>query len=191
MLQSKEIKGKRASVAHAPKKRPTKALEAIAYHEAGHALAAYEERIRIKRVTIKPEETYSGCVFFTKPCVDSSLEHDHSRKQTLRVERRVRVLLAGVAAQRRFSPHSIRHYHAKSDLKDAFSLVGYIAGPPEEISAYINLLNIQTKNMINLPLNWSAIQALAEALLSHETISGKRARAIIEKVLSKTPNQLG
>ncbi|MCH8040746.1 MAG: hypothetical protein IH977_10440 [Nitrospinae bacterium] len=96
-----------------------------------------------------------------------------------------------LSPQRRFSSHSYRHYHGESDLNGAISLVGYIAGSPEEINAYIHLLNIQTKNMINLPWNWSAIQALAEALLSHETISGKRARAIIEEVLSRPQEHLG
>ena len=190
MLQGKEIQRKHASVGPPPKKRPSKALVATAYHEAGHALAAFVQRIRIKRVTIKPGETYSGCMF-AKPCVTSSVEYDNSHKQTVRVEREVRVLLAGAAAQRRFSPHGYRHYHGESDRRGAIDLIDYITGSPEETEAYFKLLNIQAKNKINLPWAWAAIQALAEALLSHETISGKRARAIIEEVLSRPQEHLG
>ncbi len=180
MLQGKEIKRKHASVGPPPKKRPSKALVATAYHEAGHALVAYMERIRIKRVTIKPGETYSGGIV-TKPCVDSSVEYDNSRKQTVRVERAVRVLLAGAAAQRRFSPHGYRHFHGESDRHGAINLISYLTRTSEETAAYFKLLNIQAKNKIKVPWVWAAIQALAEALLSHETISGKRARAIIRR----------
>ena len=42
------------------RKRSKKQLEATAYHEAGHAVRAYRYDIKIKSVTIKPDEDSLG-----------------------------------------------------------------------------------------------------------------------------------
>ena len=45
------------------KKKLKQNEEALAYHEAGHAVAYFELGRRIRKVTIVPPKNYSGCCF--------------------------------------------------------------------------------------------------------------------------------
>jgi ATP-dependent Zn protease len=46
-----------------PKKSPKQGKEALAYHEAGHAVAYFELGAKIRKVTIRPTKDYAGCCF--------------------------------------------------------------------------------------------------------------------------------
>ena len=57
----------------------------------------------------------------------------------------------------------------------------------EKCSAWINLLFIQTRNRLDLPAIWRAVEALADELMKSETISGAAARKIIRKAIAQGP----
>lgn len=77
-------------------------------------------------------------------------------------------------AQKAFSwDQTVRDYEAVADLLDRFT------GSKEETDAYITLLTVQTKQRVE---RWEAeIEAVAEALLESETLSGKQAKEIIAR----------
>ena len=73
-------------------------IEAVAYHEAGHAVAAYALCVAFRRVTIIQDEEAQGHVFFgswlTQRDVDVSLDRWKERQ----IEKHSLVSLAGQAA---------------------------------------------------------------------------------------------
>lgn len=57
-------------------------LEAIAYHEAGHAVANYIFEIPIECASILPEDHYSGCVEISKKWIEKKFGEDCEVKDT-------------------------------------------------------------------------------------------------------------
>lgn len=75
-----------------------KKIEAAAYHEAGHAVAAWAERVRVTSVTVNDDG--SGVVWHANPIHRIRLEVDGSTRARLRAEAAARIALAGYTAQR-------------------------------------------------------------------------------------------
>ncbi len=84
--------------------RRTKALEATAYHEAGHAVAAYKVGMKVKRLTIVPSGDALGSHQHHAYFPGVNLEYDSSPRAQRRAENFALVCFAGPAAQRRFNP---------------------------------------------------------------------------------------
>lgn len=93
---------------------------------------------------------------------------------------RVVVLLAGMVAQRRHRPSSVRSWHGSSDFHSAVNLVGYFAGNDGEIEAYLKLLRIRAELTLERPGSWECVGALAAALLDRKTLSSAAAVEIIQ-----------
>jgi hypothetical protein len=158
----------------------TKTKEAtVAYHEAGHAVAAWRLRIPLHRtgVTIVPDGEAAGTTSHHK-VVGREIEWDVSDRTVLKAERFAQVCLAGGIAQRHYCPQSVRRYHTDSDHHNAIGvLINLAAG--RELEAWLKLLYIRTENMLANQDVWRAVQRLAEALVQRKTIRGKEATEII------------
>jgi hypothetical protein len=156
---------------------------ATAYHEAGHAVAAWRLGIALRRngVTIVPdkERESSGSTSLVQTVRRADI--DSSGRNSIRAERAVQVMLAGQIAQRRYNPRSIRHYHAESDRKSAIDLLFYFTADTKELEAWLKLLHIRTENMLSNPDVWNAVKRLAAALVQMRTIRRKEAIEIIRE----------
>ena len=161
-------------------KKFTKALQATAYHEAGHAVAAVYYRTRLKRATIIPEgDTTGHCLQLPPSLRGIDIE------PTLRLEGlardRVMVSLAGRAAQLKFWSRGTRFYHARSDYERAVDLLGRFTRTTEELEAYMKLMVIRARYFIETW--WPQISAVAEALLREKTLTGAQVKAITARTL--------
>src|SRR3990170_4851648 len=87
------------------KRRKPSRLERTAYHEAGHAVAAYKLRRRISRVSIvpDPEDGTLGHCSYSQLWNDFNPEIYDDSKTTQRLETLILTALAGVAAEPRLS----------------------------------------------------------------------------------------
>lgn len=156
-----------------------KKLDSIAYHEAGHAVAARRVGCRIKKVSIVPDEDSDGRMTHGPYFKGFHPDWDNSSRVQRRLENMAFVCLAGPAAQRRFNPHGYRHQHAGQDHHDAMNLLGYMVGSDEELEAYLRLTEVRVTNFVRNPHTWMAIEAVAAALLEREVLTGKATREVI------------
>ncbi len=163
----------------------TKAIEALAYHEAGHAVLCWEERVRLKGASIVPDRTSAGRITHSHPLKGINPELDSSTHSRVRMEKMVRILLAGTIAQRKFNAKGYRHYHGRQDHERATDLLMHYTGSTEEVEAYINLLYVQTRLALDLPWLWMAVIAVAKALLDKGELTGRETRAIIEQAVKQ------
>jgi len=151
---------------------------AVAHHEAGHAVACFYQRIRIRKVSIEPEDSAAGSIRFRNPLEGVNLELTSSDGDRLKMERLATVCFAGGLAQRHFSKHSYRTWHDEDDRMAASNLIRRFVGSHEQLDAYYTLLRLQTEDLVEGSW-WADIQKLATALVQNRVLSTKRVRAII------------
>lgn len=158
---------------------------ATAYHEAGHAVVAFYLCIAFKYVTIIPGK---GCFGHLKPKplfrssenpgVICRLFHDNKYDRVRRkAEKNATVLMAGMEAQRRFRPSSVRSYHGTKDDTDVLDYLEYFAAD-KELWFWQKQLRAQAKNLI--ASHWPAVEAVAAALLERKRLTGDEVRAVID-----------
>ena len=82
----------------------TPTVIALAYHEAGHAVMAFLDRIALKGATIIPNDLYKGCVEHANLLHGEDIAIETPTRSRWRMERLVRVFLAGPVAQQRIMP---------------------------------------------------------------------------------------
>jgi hypothetical protein len=154
--------------------------EAIAYHEAGHAVAAWRQRVKIKSATIIPASDYLGQIKHVSPLNGVSLEYDGSDRARIRAESAIILCLAGPSAQRRFNPRSVRSYHATSDHEIAADLVNRLDGNERSANAHLKWLSLVTDDLI--ALNWREVEGIALALLERGELSGNAIARLLAPV---------
>jgi hypothetical protein len=114
----------KASTGGRTRKKIARALRTLAYHEAGHAVVAWVCGVRVKKVTIVPDERSLGhvvhqgfAVCLETDCWDwedweALMYCDREPKGTPSVkeikrnrEKEIMILMAGGIAARRYDPH--------------------------------------------------------------------------------------
>lgn len=139
--------------------------EAIAYHEAGHAVVAWRKRIAIRSVSIAREVESHGRVTFAK------LGRVRPEAFDRWAERHIATALAGPLAQRRRMPASVRGWHGQGDFRFCTEMALRMQGSGELATAYLRWMEISTSALVDA--NWQHIERLAAALLDGQTIEGK------------------
>lgn len=161
-------------------------LLSTAYHEAGHAVAAFLQDIRFEKgtITIVPADGASG--YFTHEKVMKRLrpDLDCSDRVRIRAEKLIVLCLAGPEAQRRHRASSVRSYHASSDYNVAVDCSGYFVGNSEVHTAYMKYLLARTKALFYRPRAWEAVEALAGELVSKRTLRGDEALKVIRSAFA-------
>lgn len=159
-----------------------------AYHEAGHAVAAYVQRRRFKSISIvENEESYGRVEDHAWPETfrpDIEL-NGHGRN---RLEAAIIGLLAGHAAEVKYlggEPDARADSLAEHDLRGAIMLGSYMCGSTDETGAYVSWLQHRATGLISNPVYWSATEYLAEALLTEPHMSYRRAREVIKAGIQK------
>lgn len=167
--------------------RELKDLERLAYHEAGHAVAAYLMNLRFKTVSIISKETGFERCHFTKWPKNYYQERNRSPKSRNLIEKEVTTVVAGHLSERMLAGETepIGEHH---DVTMAQKLLDSLCGSTEETDAYLRWQWVRTKNMLRLPLNWMMVEALATALIERRELSEESARSIFQETQGKWMN---
>lgn len=148
-----------------------------AYYEAGHAVMSYVLRRRFTSVSIVPGDDYFGKM----DTPDSNLfdiPYEIPARIRKRIEADIMIQFAGAAAEEIYSG---RH-SGKGASGDNFGAVHYaefLVSSDDELEPYIGWLWIRARNILQLPVNWAVVEALANELIRDKTIGYRRARRII------------
>jgi hypothetical protein len=152
--------------------------EVVAYYESGHVIIVNCEDIPIHRVTLEPGENHDGLTKMGRFLIANADCDDITPRRRDRLERFVRVMLAGNIAQHRFKPRSgYREFNLHADRHKAVELLSHFTRSNEELGAYLRLLQIQTKQKIEG--RWPLVEAVANALLDRRTLSRDEVRTIV------------
>lgn len=158
-----------------------KPFTATAYHEAGHAFAAWHFRFKVKKASIVPnaKDGSAGHVLTKTGLHHRSLEYNNpSGARIGRLHERIVSLMAGHVAQRRYRASSVRPYHAQSD-RNAVADVLLSIHAKNELSHVIRYLETRTRNLITKPMHWFVISHLAGELLKRQTMTGEEVESAI------------
>ena len=166
--------------------RPSQ-LRATAFHEAGHAVAAYAENLRIRKATIIAERNTLGYVLNDSPSGGVQLDCDRADRARLRAERAIIICLAGPVAQKRYSPRSWRNVDGSEDYEQAKNLAIKINGSTDAANAHLKWLEIQTRDLVEL--RWREVEIIAEALLREQTLDQTRIQEILGPLRRSLPEK--
>jgi Peptidase family M41 len=154
-------------------------LEQTAYHEAGHAVAAFFHDVPIRHVTIVPGSDYLGRTTYM-PRVVSALRRVLDDRGSLRdrelVEHKLLSSACGRAAARRLTGRT-SYTGAAGDFENEDEIMfglGYEGG---EIGLYGRLLDSQARRFVDL--RWRQVVAVAEALLERQRLDDDELAQII------------
>ena len=159
-------------------------LKDIAYHEAGHAVAAFALNRRVRSVTVAPQGNILGQNVYGKGLtIQPDVGVDGRTRNE--IERRVICAMAGWAVEKKLHPKRKGIATESNDLQHAADLASYVVGSTEELEAYLDWLWIRAKQLIALPHYWAAIEALAAELVTHKRLGEKRVREVINAALRR------
>jgi hypothetical protein len=157
-------------------------LTAAAFHEAGHAVAAYHLHVRLRRLSIGPDEREAlGWLDVWLPHVTSGETENVRLAQA--VERNIIVLLAGAQAER----IGVRRSSCPSgglDFYEAVRRAGSICRTSKEVSAYLRWLQLRTRALVESPSWRQPIEVLATRLLERRQLGARETRAIIRGAIA-------
>ena len=162
---------------------PSKKLKATAYHEAGHAVAAYNCRIAFTEVSIIPNDDTNGRITFRKSPKSFQPDLCMNTRTRLRIENNAIVDFAGGKAEHKFRHSRFPTRGASADFDNTVQLILYYCGSEREADAYIKWLSVRAEYLVGVRENWAAIEALASELLIHQKIGSRRARQIIRQTM--------
>ncbi|OYW18680.1 MAG: hypothetical protein B7Z55_10185 [Planctomycetales bacterium 12-60-4] len=154
-------------------------MELDAYHEAGHAYIATRLGGRVVSVSIEPDADEG-------PRRSGETLVRWSRKLSDRevCERAVQVALAGPAAEMLYSgdpyhPGLIAEWAQdwQTALQQSVQL-----WPQERVQiAHLERISLELYRLLDAEPHWSAVAALADHLLAHETLEGSEVRDIVRE----------
>jgi hypothetical protein len=150
----------------------------VAYHEAGHAVVARNFGLAVTQVSISPA---CGELFDGQPREGyMRLGRDAERHTSL--QRRLWIALAGPAAQERYGPDGYRVdglVCARADYECARKLYAELRGKPDCKAE--DLMGNERRAAELVARHWSAIEAVALALLEHprHSLDGKELDAVL------------
>lgn len=165
-------------------------LEKIAYHEAGHAVAAYYLKRRFKSVTIIPSEGYLGLLESHKSQFKNfDPECDNSHRTVNRIGTEIMIDFAGGIAEK-MAATRYNWRGSSQDWNSAQKLACYNVDSGEQLNAYVNWLWTKSKGMMRHEWVWHAVKMLAKELITHKAISYPKARKIIEQAEDEYYNMM-
>jgi hypothetical protein len=167
--------------------RRERQLRAAAFHEAGHAVAAYHSHVRLRRISIGADEGDAlGWLDLWLPHVTPDDADNVRRAQA--VERDIIVLLAGAQAERVGLGRSSCPAGGV-DFYEAMRRAGAICRTSEEISACLRWLQLRTYALVRSPTWRQQIDALAARLLECRQLGARETRALIRAAIPTAPSR--
>ena len=158
-------------------KRLRRKHESTAYHEAGHAVAAFVLRLKIGRrgVSIVPDREKDLVGLAHVPVqVQEQPDRAVSGRTRLHLEKQAIMCFAGDAAERKFDGR--RRFGGHRDYQHAAELLAPLATSWEQHDARIEVARLGARDIVEA--TWSSIQAVAEELLRKKTLNAADVKAI-------------
>lgn len=146
------------------------ARDTVAYHEAGHAVAAKVLGLTIDRISIAPEGDAAGHVIHNYGCNMNEVIYEDDPNRQWSLERAALVAMAGEAAQRHFRLESVQEQHGGGDRIKVHQILDHLAGEGDQElrDAWERLLAIRAKRLVEQ--HWMQVEWLASVLLERITI---------------------
>ena len=160
------------------KREITKREWDTAYHEAGHAVAAFLLGLRIGRngVTVVPdkiEQTLGTAHVLAR--LQERPDVSVSPRTHVQIENHAVMCMAGDVAEKKFRPR--RHYGGQTDLLHATDLLSYISESNEITTARLNVATLRARSLVELRRR--EITAVANALVERKTLTAEQVREAI------------
>jgi ATP-dependent Zn protease len=155
-----------------------------AIHEAGHAAMAIHVRLGTQDATIREADGVLGSVTHYPPGDWFQPDCEVTPRTRRRIEQQIMTLWAGTLAEEliggQANPDGAGH-----DFDVISSLALYMCGDSEETDAYIEWLRLHSRNTLKTPFVRIAINAITDALLERETLTGKQIRSVVREAFSR------
>jgi Peptidase family M41 len=162
-------------------RRESRKLLATAYHEAGHAVAAWELRLPTGITTIIPNDEQGSlghCVVkapkWLQPDIDVDARTSHW------IERKVIVSYAGRAAEKLLIGRN-NNIGASIDNRSAMNLASYVEFDPDILGVYLRLQHLRAQALVTRPTTRRFIEDVARALVEKRTLRPSEVQAIIRR----------
>lgn len=164
------------------------ANESTLYHEAGHAVIALQQGVGVKSIAAQSTADYLGLTSHY-PIGDWFRPDVHwSPRVADRIDRHVRIALAGAAAERIWA--SARddlpgHWEKdaelswQSDMDSAMDLALYRSVAADE---YLQWLQQEVRLLLSADTHWESVEALAAALKIKPCLTAKDIKRIVMEV---------
>ncbi|MEM9588605.1 MAG: cell division protein FtsH [Planctomycetota bacterium] len=149
---------------------------AIAYHEAGHAVAALSLGRLIHKVTIKPGKSQFGAARLGV----CELQKGRSKASKHQLDDTVLILFAGMVAEAQFSGRYCPS-GAEQDLLDIRRLLCDRAGSRSQFERMHRRLLDKTEHLLSDDTHREAIEKVALLLVEKVTISGRAVRHVFDQ----------
>jgi ATP-dependent Zn protease len=144
--------------------------EAVAYHEAGHAVAALALGRPVQHVSVLPDRENLGLCEFRKGAFRPSEDW---------LEREILISLAGIAAEARFTGNYAWD-GASRDLQFVRRLAVERAGERRAERLERRMLS-KVEHLLAQEGHWRAVELIAAELLARGAISGRAARHLFDQ----------
>ena len=159
-----------------------------AYHEAGHAVVAYDQGVRVHGISIVPDEGRMGHIAIDTLLLNRlapTFQSNKGARNRFTMERHVMVLQGGHAAVNSLDPS--RKDLAEtingegSDQNIAMSLLNAFAEGELEADKYYQWLDARTEGIVANPMRWYQVEALVEELLKEGSLGARKVRMVIRE----------
>jgi len=160
---------------------------AAAFHEAGHAVAAYHVKVRFRRIVIGKDtaKELGWLELWLSPQAIADGTVDVHTEQA--IERSVIVLLAGSQAER-MALGRAKYLGSGLDFFEAVRYAGYLCRTRPEMSAYLRWMQLRVRALVESPMWRRPIEALAACLVQRRQLGAREARGIIRRAIPVSPN---
>lgn len=155
----------------------TQKHESAAYHEAGHVVIGWCMGLMPENISISEDNV--SVEAHRLPLPRKTCEFMGSYNNVGHMQSVVRIFLAGGIAQRRFDPRGSGECHGAPDYERAVEILSRFVSTDRERDAYINLLMVQTEQLLDTW--WPQVEVLAKALLERSKFSCEEAWVLIEQ----------
>lgn len=158
-----------------------KKQRAVAYHEAGHAVALWSQGLRFSEASIIADELTDtlGHVRLHFPKWFRP-DYDASTRSRLYAEKQIIADFAGKIAESRFVRRNVREGIWK-DYKDAFNMACYFCSTPKTANTFLHFLFSMARDLI--ASRWWAVVAVANALVAERHLRHKDVVSIIDRAM--------
>ncbi len=158
--------------------RKLTSIEKTAYHEAGHAVAAFYYKRRFIKISIIPDPESLGRVIYPESYWKWFHLDKNSTRFRARIEEEILKKFAGEVAER-IASKSDNLNRPREHNRRAREIASFVCGTRKELDAFIQWLWRREVNLMQDPCRWAAVEMLANTLLGKRELGYQETRKII------------